>query len=115
MLIEEIQIICAGLPGVTEDIKWESNLCFSVKDKIFLMISLDEVPPTASFKVNDDDFEEISCRDGFRPAPYFGRYKWVVLDDIDRLDSKEWEQFIRTAYDLVKARLPLRLRKELGK
>ena len=113
MLIEEIQSICSDLPGVTEDIKWENNLCFCVRDKMFLMISLDEAPPTASFKVSDDEFEEISCREGYRPAPYFARYKWVTLDDIDRLDHKEWIQHIHTAYELVKARLPQRVRKEL--
>ena len=113
MDIEEIQDFCHSLPGVTEDIKWESNLCFSVAGKMFLLISLDEIPQTASFKVPGEDFEEITCRDGFRTAPYFGRNNWVRLDDIGHPDRKQWESFLRTSYELVKAKLPLRVKREL--
>ena len=113
MNIEEIRVYCQSLPGVTEDIKWENNLCFSVVNKLFLLISLDEVPPGSSFKVPVEDFETIISREGFRQAPYFARMMWVSVDDIGRLSRKEWQNFIRTSYDLVKSKLPARVRKEL--
>ena len=113
MNIEEIRDFCLGLPGTTEDIKWENNLCFSVREKLFLLISLDEVPPGASFKVKTDNFDAVTAREGFRQAPYFARGMWVSLDDIGRPDIKEWEAFIRTSYELVRAKLPARVRKEL--
>lgn len=114
MDIEEIRKYCNSLPGVTEDIKWENNLCFSVAGKLFLLVSLDEVPPGASFKVSVDDFDAISSREGFRQAPYFARKMWVNLDDIGRPDRKEWESFIITSYELVRAKLPAKIRRELG-
>jgi predicted DNA-binding protein (MmcQ/YjbR family) len=114
MDIEEIRKYCNSLPGVTEDVKWGNNLCFSIAEKLFLLISLDEVPPSASFKVPIDDFDAISSREGFRQAPYFARRMWVSLDNIGRLDRNEWESFIRTAYELVKTKLPAKIRRELG-
>jgi predicted DNA-binding protein (MmcQ/YjbR family) len=115
MEIEEIQQYCHSLPGVTEDIKWENNLCFSVGEKLFLLISLDEIPPGASFKVPTNDFDAISSREGFCQAPYFARRMWVSLDDIGRLAKKEWESFIHTSYELVREKLPAKVRRELEK
>jgi predicted DNA-binding protein (MmcQ/YjbR family) len=113
MDIEDIQAYCRSLPGVTEDIKWENNLCFSVVNKLFLLISLDEVPPGASFKVAVEDFDAISSREGFRQAPYFARMMWVRVDDIGRLSRKEWEEFIQGSYYLVRSKLPAKIRKEM--
>lgn len=114
MSIEEIQIICKNLPGVTEDIKWEDHLCFNVGGKMFLVTSPDSVPPSASFKVAEEDFETLAAREGFMPAPYLARYKWVHLDDISRLSCREWEQHLTTSYRLVADKLPKKVRQALG-
>ena len=58
MDIESLQAICNKFPGVTEDIKWENHLCFSIAGKMFCIASL-EVPLTCSLKVKDEDFESI--------------------------------------------------------
>jgi predicted DNA-binding protein (MmcQ/YjbR family) len=110
---EGIRQFSLTLPGVTEDIKWENNLCFSVANKLFLLVSLDEIPPGASFKVPVEDFDAISSREGFQQAPYFARRMWVSVDDIARLSRDEWETIIRTSYDLVKSKLPAKVRREL--
>lgn len=114
MTIEDIRILCKKHKAVTEDIKWEDHLCFNVGGKMFLITSPDSVPPTASFKVPDDEFEELSSREGFMPAPYLARYKWVWTDDISRLSRKQWEAVIRNAYSNVASRLPAKIRKEIG-
>ncbi len=114
MDVEDIQAICEALPAVTQDLKWGNNLVFAVAGKIFLILGLDEAPVTASFKVSDEEFEEISCRTGFSPAPYFARYKWVWTDDIGRMTRKEWEQTLWQAYQLVKEKLPLSIKKKYG-
>lgn len=114
MTIEDIQAICKKYRGVTEDIKWEDHLCFNIGGKMFLITAPDAVPCSASIKVTDEDFDEISAREGFMPAPYLARYKWVHMDDIRRLSKKEWAAFIDTAYHLVAGKLPAKTRKELG-
>jgi predicted DNA-binding protein (MmcQ/YjbR family) len=114
MSIEEIQTICKNLPAVTEDIKWEDHLCFNVGGKMFLVTSPDGVPPSASFKVPEEAFEELAAREGFMPAPYMARYKWVHLDDINRLSPREWEKHILASYRLIADKLPKKTRKDLG-
>src|SRR5689334_2060460 len=114
MTIEELQTICKKLKGVTEDIKWESHLCFNIGGKMFLITSPDNVPPTASFKVSDEEFEELSAREGFSPAPYLARYKWVFTNDISRLSKKQWEYYVSASYRLVASKLPAKEKKKLG-
>lgn len=114
MEIEEIQKICATLPAVTEDIKWGHDLVFSVGGKMFCVVGLDQQPTSASFKVTDESFEEMSSRDGFKPAPYMARHKWVWVDDINRIKKKEWEKQINGSYELVKQKLPTKQKKDLG-
>lgn len=114
MTVEEIQLICKKYPAVTEDIKWEDHLCFNVGGKMFLITAPDKVPCSASIKVSEDHFDEIAAREGFMPAPYLARYKWVYMDDINRLSKKEWEAYIDTAWKQVAAKLPLKIRKKIG-
>ena len=59
MNIEAIQVICKAMPSVTEDIKWGHDLVFSVGGKMFCVVGLDQSPTTASFKVKEEEFEEI--------------------------------------------------------
>jgi predicted DNA-binding protein (MmcQ/YjbR family) len=114
MNIEDLQVICKKLKGVTQDIKWENHLCFNVGGKMFLITSPDNVPVSASFKASDEEFEELSMREGFMPAPYLARYKWVHVDDINRLSKKQWEHYATESYRLIASKLPSKLRKELG-
>jgi len=114
MDIESIQNICRQLPAVTEDIKWEHDLVFSIGGKMFCVVGLDQLPVTASFKVTDETFDEMSQRPGYSPAPYMARHKWVLVEDIRTMSKTAWKQCIRQSYDLVKAKLPLKLKKQLG-
>jgi predicted DNA-binding protein (MmcQ/YjbR family) len=114
MSIEDIQKICKKYQGVTEDIKWEDHLCFSVGRKMFLITAPDHVPCSASIKVPEEIFEEISSRQGFMPAPYLARYQWVWMDNIKRLSKKQWEEYVATAYQLVGSKLPAKVKKEIG-
>jgi len=114
MNLEDIRTICKTFPFVTEDIKWGHDLVFSIGGKMFCVVGLDESPTTASFKVTDTEFEEISNRHGFKPAPYVARYKWVMIEDIQRMNKKDWKKYIKQSYDLVKDKLPAKMKKQLG-
>jgi predicted DNA-binding protein (MmcQ/YjbR family) len=114
MTIEDIRDLCLGLKAVTEDIKWENHLCFSVGGKMFIITSPDEVPPTASFRVSDEDFDKLTQRAGIIPAPYLARYKWVMVEDIDLLTPAQWKSLISEAHTLVAKKLSTRQRTWLG-
>lgn len=114
MHIEDLRKICVSLPSVTEDIKWGNDLCFCVGAKMFLVVGLNSTPTSASFKVPDEEFEEMASRDGFMPAQYVARYKWITVDDLNRMRKAEWKHYIQQSYDLVKTKLPKKVKKELG-
>ena len=113
MDIDKLRELCLSLKGVTEDIKWGHDLCFSIGGKLFCVTSL-EPPFTCSFKVKDEEFEELSQREGFIPAPYMARAKWVLVNQPSKVSKKEWNDFIRQSYELKKASLTKKVRKEMG-
>ncbi len=114
MNIEELQIICKQLPQVTEDIKWHNDLCFCIGGKMFCVVGLNQSPTSASFKVLEEEFEEMSTRTGIKPAPYVAKYKWVLVEDINTLSVKEWEHYTAQSYQLVSDKLSPKIKKEMG-
>ncbi|WP_315815736.1 MmcQ/YjbR family DNA-binding protein [Paraflavitalea speifideaquila] len=88
MDIEWLQKTCLSWPATEEEVKWENALCFMVARKIFCLVSLDE--NRVSFKVPDEQFEELSGTDGFIPAPYLARAKWVTLVQLEKVSKKNW-------------------------
>lgn len=113
MDIEWLSKFCLSLPATSEDVKWGNDLCFLVAGKMFCVTGLDQ-PHKLAFKVQDEIFEELSTSDGFIPAPYMARAKWVMVQNMSRLPKKDWEKYILQSYSLVKNKLPKRLLKELG-
>lgn len=113
MEVDSLRALCLSLPAVTEDVKWGADLVFSVGGKMFCVTSL-EPPFTYSFKVKDEEYEEVSARDGFTPAPYMARAKWVLVADPSKLPKKERENYIRQSYEMIKAKLTKKAKAELG-
>lgn len=73
MGIEEIRTYCLSLPSTNEGIKWDKHLTSMVGTKMYAILSLDQTPTNASFKVSDEDFEKMSNLNGMKPAPYLAR------------------------------------------
>jgi predicted DNA-binding protein (MmcQ/YjbR family) len=97
MTLDTLRQICIRFEGVTEDVKWGHDLCFCVGGKMFAVTSLDP-PHAVSFK-------------GIIPAPYLARAMWVQEHELgETLDRREFERLVRASYELVKAKLPKRLR-----
>jgi predicted DNA-binding protein (MmcQ/YjbR family) len=113
MNIELLRGICLALPGVTEDIKWGNDLVFSVGEKMFCATSFEE-PFKCSFKVTDETFDELSNREGFVPAPYLARAKWVLVSNEAKLSREEWVTFLKQSYQLIAAKLTKKQRILLG-
>ena len=113
MDIEILRSVCLSFPIVTEDVKWETNLCFCVGGKIFCIANL-EPQHTFSFKVTDAEFDELSGSDGFKPAPYLARAKWVLVTDSSKLSRRDLKKYLQQSYDLIKSKIPKKQRKDLG-
>lgn len=80
---------------------------------MFCVTTFDE-PFKASFKVPDEQFEELCNREGFSPAPYLARAKWVQVSNEAGLSKEEWRNFLQQSYALVAAKLTKKQRAELG-
>jgi predicted DNA-binding protein (MmcQ/YjbR family) len=113
MDIEVLRSICLSFPSVTESVKWGNDLCFCVAEKMFCVSNL-EPPHTFSFKVTDAEFDELSGSDGFQPAPYLARAKWVLCVDSSKLSKKDLKNYLRRSYDLISSKISKKQRKELG-
>lgn len=113
MNIETLQSICKKLPACQEDIKWGNDLCFTIGAKMFCVAGL-TAPLSFSFKVSDEEYEELSQSAGFSPAPYMAKNKWVLVTDPTVRSKKEWESYIRKSYEMISSKLSKKLQKELG-
>ena len=105
MTLDRLREICAGLPGVTEDVKWGHDLCFCVGGKMFAAVNL-EPPHQLGFKCTPEDFAELTEREGIIPAPYLARAMWVQESELGvALERQELTSLLRSAYDQVVAKL----------
>src|SRR3984885_10291906 len=104
MNTDTIREFCLAFPQASENLQWGDDLCFKVGGKIFAILGLDH--PRLCFKCAPEFFSELIEREGIRPAPYVGRYKWVMLDRLDALGRDELRELIRQSYDMVASKAP---------
>jgi predicted DNA-binding protein (MmcQ/YjbR family) len=72
--------------------------------EIFTIVGLDN--PRLCFKCTPEIFAELIEREDIHPAPYVGRYKWVMLDRLDAVRWDELRELIRQPYEMVGAKAP---------
>jgi len=115
MNAEAIRKYCLSFPHATENLQWGDDLCFKVGGKIFAIVGLDSVPQRMCFKCTPEGFAELCELEDIRPAPYVGRYKWVMLDRLDALPDAELKDRIRQSYEMVTAKNKTRTKAEIRK
>lgn len=104
MNVDTIREFCLAFPRATEKLQWGDDLCFKIGGKIFAMLGLDN--PRLCLKCTPEIFAELIEREDIRPAPYVGRYKWVMLDRLDAVGWSELEGLIQQSYEMVGAKAP---------
>jgi predicted DNA-binding protein (MmcQ/YjbR family) len=104
MNVDSIRAYCLSFPQATENMQWGDDLCFKIGGKIFTIVSLDD--PRLCFKCTPETFAELIEREDIHPAPYVGRYKWVMLDRLDVVGWDEMQELIRQSYAMVAAKVP---------
>ena len=104
MNVDSIREFCLGFPEATEKLQWGDDLCFKIGGKIFAIVGLDD--PRLCFKCVPEIFAELIEREDIHPAPYVGRYKWVMLDRLDAVRWDELRHLIRQSYEMVAAKAP---------
>ena len=66
------------------------------------------------FKCPPEHYEALSRSDGFRPAPYLARAKWVAVDDPAILTASEMKAYVKRAHAVIAAALPKKKQAALG-
>ena len=102
MNTDTIREFCLAFPSATEKLQWGDELCFKVGGRIFAMLGLDN--PRLCFKCSPESFAEMIEREDVRPAPYVGRYKWVMLDRLDAAPWNELRELIQQSYEMIAAK-----------
>jgi predicted DNA-binding protein (MmcQ/YjbR family) len=113
MEVESLRRFCLSLSAATEDIKYGTDLCFSVAGKIFCGTRI-EGPFRTGIKCTEDDFAELTERDGIVAMPRLSVTHWIRIEKSDALSKKEWEQYITISYRLIVSALSKKKRYELG-
>ena len=115
MNADKLRKLCSGWPGVTESIKWEDDLVFSVANKMFVVTALrGPHRDRMSFKVDPDRFLELTDQPGMIPAPYMARAFWISITESERFQDADIAAFVRRSYELVRAGLSKKLQRELA-
>jgi predicted DNA-binding protein (MmcQ/YjbR family) len=110
MNLDSLRDYCLSFPGATENIQWGADLVFKVGGKIFTVASTEPGEAKVSFKCTPEAFAELVEQDGIKPAEYVARYHWVTLLRWDALPDREIRRLVNDSYELVKDRLPKKLR-----
>ncbi|HET6647210.1 MAG TPA: MmcQ/YjbR family DNA-binding protein [Pyrinomonadaceae bacterium] len=115
MDIESVRKFCLSLPHVTEGVQWENDLLMRIGNKMFCVLSLEpESDHCMSFKCTPEKFADLVEQEGIMPAPYVARYHWVALERFDALPERELKSLLTTAYELVRNKLPKKVRDTLS-
>ena len=101
MNIDQLRKFCLGFPEATENIQWGDDLCFKVRGKIFATLALSAVPQKICFKCMPEVFRDLIEKEDIHPAPYVGRYNWVIVDSFSALADNELREFINQSYEMI--------------
>ena len=111
----QIAAYCKTLPHATCVVQWEGVQVFKVGGKMFCLVAPANHSVTRiSFKCDPLHYDALSRAEGFAPAPYLARAKWVSLTDPKVLSAAETKAYLKRAHSVIAAALPRKKQKELG-
>ena len=112
MTAADLRDICISLPHSTEDIKYGTDLCFSVGKKIFCGTRI-EGDFRTGIKCDESDFAFLIERAGIVPMPRLSTTFWIRIEKASSLSMLEWNQYVKKSYDLIVAGLSKKVRQSL--
>ncbi|MCW5900068.1 MAG: MmcQ/YjbR family DNA-binding protein [Flavobacteriales bacterium] len=114
MTLAEFRDHCARFPGFTEDLPFDaSTLAFRVGGKIFALMDVDLF---TSVNLKCDPERAIDLRErfgGITPGYHMNKAHWNTVTTDGSVPAALLLELARHSYDLVRASLPARARREL--
>jgi predicted DNA-binding protein (MmcQ/YjbR family) len=111
----DVEKFCLSLPATTLVVQWGDSRVYKVGGKVFAVLcpTFDK-PHHITFRVAEDSFEILTEDPAFVQAPYFASRRWVSLERLAALSTKEMKAYLTRAHALVAAGLPKKKQAELG-
>ena len=115
MYIDEFREYCMAKKGVTEGFPFDDKvLVFKVMGKMFALTDVDEF---VSINLKCDPEEAALLREqyeGVQPGYHMDKKHWNTVSTDGSVGDHLLKKWIDDSYDLVVAKLPKKLREELG-
>jgi predicted DNA-binding protein (MmcQ/YjbR family) len=115
MRLHDLDAFCLSLPHATSDQPFGPDvIAYRVGNRIFALVSLDEVPPRVNLKCDPELAVELRERNAcVLPGYHMNKVHWntVVLDGSVRDDEVRF--WIRHSYDRIWSALSSRVRRSL--
>ena len=117
MTSQEFNDFCTSLPATTHVVQWGGADVWKVGAKVFAIGGWNAGRDYAvTFKVTELMYEVLNDHEDCRPAPYLASrgMKWIQVTGPGGPDGAELMDLITRSYDMIAAKLPKRIRAELG-
>lgn len=117
MTLDDFNQFCAGLPHTTNVVQWGDAHVWKIGGKVFAIAGWFEGESLAiSFKCSPIAFEMLKNEAGIRPAPYLAArgMTWLQRTSSETISDADLQEYIRASYSLIAAKLPKKIRLELG-
>ena len=105
---------CLSLPHTTEQIQWGNHLLFKIGGKMYAITSVDDPSGKITFKVPEEEFDDLVEREGIGQAAYLAKRKWISIENEATMPRAELRQRLTRSYELVKSGLPKKAQTELS-
>jgi len=112
----DIEKFCLSLPGATVVEQWGGCHVFKVGGKMFAILGPkgEHVLQGLSLKVAENSFHILVREKNIIPAPYLARAKWVSLQRLDALGTKDLKAYLSRAHAIIASGLSKKKRAALG-
>ncbi len=112
---ELIREYCLNRKGVTEGFPFdETTLVFKLMGRMFALLNLDEEP---SVNLKCDPEEAVRLREHYEtvmPGFHMNKLHWNTILLNGRIPPEDIKEWIDNSYELVKEKLPKRIKEQLG-
>jgi predicted DNA-binding protein (MmcQ/YjbR family) len=111
---DELVAYCLAKPGAVPDEPWEGDLVAKVGGKIFAFLGGGGLGVKCGPDV--DEAAELRHRypDHVTVMPYIGRHGWNSVRVDGTIPDEELRELVDESYDAIVAKLPKRLRPQIG-
>lgn len=122
MTYDEFNQFCGALPVTTHVVQWGNSQVWKVGGKMFAVGGLTTAglskhgTPAFTFKTSDLNYDFLSNKEGYRPAPYLASrgMKWIQQFEGSKELDEELTYYIQESYRIVSLGLTKKKQKELG-